>query len=459
VISSNGVRPYRGGTTPPAEVARALKVGSLVYGNISQAGNRLRVNVSLVSAATGAEIGSRVLERPREEIFALQEDLAKEVSIFLRKQMGEAVELGAQRAETRNPAAWELFQKAKEDVADADRLVATGDTGAIRRQFLRADSAFARVHELDPKWAAPVAMRGRLAFLQSRASGSLDKRYHDGLTQQGLVHAERAVQLNPRDADALHLRGELRYWRWLLNLSPDPAVAAKLLAEAEQDFRASVAANPNQANAWNSLSHLLMAKSQIAEGKLAALRAYEADPYLRDVNKTVWRLFQSSLDLQDGVEAEHWCVEGARRFRDDARFVECKIWLYALPDRKPNIDSAWIWLDQFVRLSPPQEREYQRLHGRMLVAFALARAGLADSAKSVAASARGSEALDPTRELVYLEAILHSMLGGKDEALRLLSIYVATNPQVREGAETDDSWWLRDLRSDPRYAQIVGRAQ
>jgi hypothetical protein len=93
----------------------------------------------------------------------------------------------------------------------------------------------------------------------------------------------------------------------------------------------------------------------------------------------------------------------------------------------------------------------------MLVAFALARAGLADSARSVAAGARGSEALDPTRELVYLEAILRSMLGDKDEAFRLLSIYVATNPQVRGGAESDDTWWLRDLRSDPRYAQIVGQ--
>jgi eukaryotic-like serine/threonine-protein kinase len=459
VISSNGVQPYRGGKATPAEVSRALNVGSLVYGNISQSANRLRVNVSLISAGTGEEIGSRVLERPREEIFALQEDLAKEVSVFLREQLGEAVELREERAGSRNPAAWELFQKAKEEVKDADRLVATGDTGAIRRQFIRADSAFARVEGLDSKWAAPVTMRGRLAFLQSRASGSFDKVYYDTWTKRGLVHAERAVQLDPEDADALHLRGELHYWRWLLNLSPDPETAAKLLADAEQDFRASVAANPNQASAWNSLSHLLLAKSQIAEGKLAALRAYEADPYLRDANKTVWRLFQSSLDLQDGVEAAHWCAEGERRFADDPRFVECKIWLYALPDRKPNIDSAWVWLGEYVRLSPPQLREIRQLRGRMLVAFALARAGLADSASSVAISARANEAQDPPRELVYFEAILRSMLGDRDEAFRLLSIYVATNPQVRGGQASDDTWWLRDLRSDPRYDQIVGRAE
>ena len=48
-------------------------------GLVDQAGDRLRVSVSLINAANGAEIGSRTLERPREEIFALQDDLAKEV--------------------------------------------------------------------------------------------------------------------------------------------------------------------------------------------------------------------------------------------------------------------------------------------------------------------------------------------------------------------------------------------
>ena len=44
-----------------------------------------------------------------------------------------------------------------------------------------------------------------------------------------------------------------------------------------------------------------MRNSEPVDGKLAAMQAYEADPYLRDANKTVWRLFQSSLDLEDGV--------------------------------------------------------------------------------------------------------------------------------------------------------------
>jgi len=77
----------------------------------------------------------------------------------------------------------------------------------------------------------------------------------------------------------------------------------------------------------------------------------------------------------------------------------------------------------------------------------------------VAISARANEVQDPPRELVYFEAILRTMLGDRDEAFRLLSVYVATNPQVRAAQASDDTWWLRDLRSDPRYGQIVGTSQ
>ena len=102
-----------------------------------------------------------------------------------------------------------------------------------------------------------------------------------------LVQARpKALTLQPGDPDALELRGTLKYLRWLLNLAPDPAEAAGLMTDAEKDLRAAVAANPEQASAWNTLSHLLINKLETAEAKLAALRAYDADPYLTNANLT-----------------------------------------------------------------------------------------------------------------------------------------------------------------------------
>jgi serine/threonine-protein kinase len=456
VISRNGVSPYRKANVTTDSVARALKVGTMVTGDVAQSGDRLRVSVSLVNAGTGTEIGSKVLERPRQEIFALQDDLAQEVAIFLRQRLGQEVQFRKSRQRTSNPGAWELLQRAEQDIKGADPLITAGDVPAATRQFARADSLLARAQAIDPKWVTPVTQRGWLAYREARLSGSFDKTYYADRIERGLSHAEQAAKLQPGDPDALELRGTLQYLRWLLNLAPDADEAARLMVDAEKDLRASVDANPEQASAWNTLSHLLINKLETAEAKLTALRAYDADPYLTNANLTIWRLFSTSLDLEDGVEAKHWCSEGQRRFPADPRFAECQIWLYALKGQKPDIDKAWSLLDEYLRLSPPNLRDFRRLRGQMLVAMALARAGLADSARAVAQRSRADATLDPPRELVSFEAIVHTILGEKDEAIRLLGLYFATNPQQRSAADRDETWWYQDLRGDPRYQAMVG---
>jgi tetratricopeptide (TPR) repeat protein len=290
-------------------------------------------------------------------------------------------------------------------------------------------------------------------------SGSFDKTYYAERIQRGLAHGDRALQLAPADPDALEIRGTLQYLRWLLNLAPDGAESARLLVDAENDLRASVEANPEQASAWTTLSHLLINKLETAEAKLAALRAYDADPYLTNANLTIWRLFSTSLDLEDGVEANRWCSEGRRRFPADPRFAECQIWLFALRGQTPDIPKAWSLLEEYVRLSPPNSRDFLRLRGQMLIAMALARAGLADSARSVAVRSRADATMDPPRELVSYEAIVHTILGDKDEAIRLLGRYYASNPQQRSSQDRDESWWYESLRGDPRYEAMVGSRQ
>jgi serine/threonine-protein kinase len=455
VISANGVRPYRRKDVTPDSLSRALKVGTLVQGTLSGSADSLRLSVSLIAAESGTEIGSRTLSRPRAELFALQDDLAKEVAIFLRKQLGQEVRLDESRAETRSVAAWQALQDAYARVRDIEPILQTGDTATIGRELTRADSGFSRASALDPDWATPITQRGWLAYRRTRLAGSFDKTYYAEWIDKGMAQAERALALKPNDADALELRGTLRYWRLLLNLAPDPAGSARLLADAEADLRASVAANPIQASAWTTLSHLLLRKGETAEGKLAALRAYEADPYLTNANLTLWRLAASSVDLDDATEANKWCAEGRRRFPADPRFAECQIYVMSLKGQKPDVPKAWSLLDEYVRLSPPNMREFRQHEGEMLVAIAIARAGLADSARKVAEHARADASVDPTRDLAQWEAYLRAILGDKDEAFRQLSIYLAANPQERVNLAKEDTWWLRDLRSDPRWKSLV----
>ncbi len=456
VISRNGVAPYRSANVSPDSIGRALQVGTLVSGTLEQSGDRLRVTVAMVNAATGTEIGNKTLERPRTEIFALQDDLAKEVSIFLRQQVGQEVKLQESRIGTKNAAAWELVEQAEQETKAVETLLAAADTASAARRLGHADSLLARAQTMDASWPTPAVQRGWLAYRRLDLADASNQAYVATWLTKGLEQAETALKLKPDDPEALELRGTLRYWQWVLNLAGGPTAAAKLVADAESDLRSAVAQDPKRAFAWALLSHLLMRKSETAEGKLAALRAYEADPYLSEAPTILWRLFASSLDLEDGVEATRWCDEAHRRFPSDPRFLECQISLLALPGQKPDVSKAWQLLEQNVKLYPPNQRDYRQRRGQLLVAMALVRAGLPDSARSVALRSRTDATVDPSRELVYIEALLRNMLGDRDEALRLITVYLATNPQERPSIANDDTWWWRGLREDSRFRRLVG---
>jgi TolB-like protein len=456
VISRNGVAPFRHLTVTTDSVGRALKSGTLVQGTVAQSGDRLRVSVSLVNAANGEEIASQTVERPKSEVFALQDDVAKEVALFLRQRLGQEIELEKVRIGTSNTKAWELYTRAGGLSKDLDPLLASGDTAAAARHLADADSLLAAAEKMDPDWASPAIERGWLAYHQTDLISTFDKAYYSTWTERGLAHANRALQLKPGDPDGLELKGTLEYLRWLLNLEPDATRAKQLVSGAEADLRAAVAAKPTAAWAWTVLSHLLIAQGQTAEAKLAALRSYEADPYLSSAKQTLYRLYSTSYDAEDPIEATHWCEEGYRRFPDYYRFTECRLSLMGMKDQKPDIPKAWQLLGEFVRTTPPNLRPYHTLYGQMLVGMALVRAGLPDSARAVALRSRGNVEVDPTHDLAYFEAVLRTQLGDKDEAFKLLGTYLAANPQRRDGIANGDAWDLRDLRSDPRFATVVG---
>jgi len=456
VISRYGVAPYRNTTVSPDSLARALKVGTLVQGTVAESGDRLRVTVDMINTADGSVQSSGPLERQREDVFGLQDALTQQVSEFLRRRLGQVVEQIETRAGTSNAGAWELVQRAEADQGRVDSLLGRGDTAAARRALVRADSQLARASAMDRRWAAPVINRGWVAYEQRKIVGWA-KGPASEWTRRGLGFAEQALRVHPGDPEALRLRGTMRYVRFLLALDPYPLTSAQLLDSAEADLRAGAdSTNPNRASAWSLLSHLEGRKSDPAAGKLAALKAYEADPYLTDANEVLYRLFSNSHDLEDGAGAERWCREGARRFPKDPYFTECQFEVMGIPGQRVDVPKAWHVLEQDVALWPPNARDFRRRRDQLLVALALVNAGLKDSADHVASRARTNDAtVDPNRELQYFEAAVRNRLGDRAEALRLLQLYLAVNPQDRTSLANDQSWWWQGLHEDPRFKRLV----
>jgi len=264
------------------------------------------------------------------------------------------------------------------------------------------------------------------------------------------------LALSPTNADALELRGTVRYFQWAYNQVPDPTAHTRLLDDAESDFRASVKSNPVQATAWNGLSFILNQKAEFSEAKLAAQQAYDSDPYLKDIYKTIWRLFQNSIDMNNRTEAEKWCKVGRERLPDDYRFTECPLWLFTLQGEKPSADSIWKAYKNFLDHSPASIRQFNTLRGGMLAALGLIRAGLPDSARHVAERSRGNPQVDPAWELVVYEAKVRAQLGDKPEAVKLLRDFYANQPAYLPFAKDDNSWWWDPIKDYAPYKELIG---
>jgi tetratricopeptide (TPR) repeat protein len=280
----------------------------------------------------------------------------------------------------------------------------------------------------------------------------MDQMQADLWIDEGLNHAAIALQLEPGNPDALELRGTLQYWKWLLDLEPDPVAADRLFEKAETDLRQAIAMDQEQAGAWAILSHLLLNKAETAEAKMAASRAYQADAYLRSADAILWRLYTTSYDLEDQIDAAHWCAELGRRFPGEPRFAECQLWHMTMHDAEANVDRARELADELISLRPVQEAEFSQRWAGMAFAAVLARENMADSARAVAYRSRGNASVDPTRDLVYVEAFVRTLLGEFDEATDLLAEYMAA---VGGDPSDIDYWWFDDLRNEPRYQALL----
>jgi tetratricopeptide (TPR) repeat protein len=427
---------------------------------VAQSGDKLRVKVELVDALDGSQLASRTFERSRSDLFALQDTLAKEVSAVLRKQLGNEIESVISRPGTSNAQAWEALQQVKQAIAGVDSIARTGGAQPALDALAAADAELSRISEMDKKWAAPIVLRGMNAVKRLGSYANAAPQQIPKWLDEGSKDAEQALQLSPNDAQALELRGDINYFRWGFNQTPDPTNARKLLDQAEADLRASTTASPLQASAWNALSYVLNSKNKYSDAKLAAQRAYESDPYLKDADRTIWRLFQNSLMMANRTESERWCNIGRQRFPGSYRFTECRLWIYALPGQKVKADSVWATYREFLNQVPPTQRPYNQLKGGMLVALGLLRSDVSpDSARAVAVKSRGDQQIDPSSSLLLYEAYFRSQVGDKSDAIRLLSRLFANNPPQQSFAKDDDSWWWDPIRDEAGYKALVGETR
>ena len=83
VIARNSTEVYKGKPVDVRQVGKDLNVGYVLEGSIQRQGDRMRVTGQLIDAGTGAHVWSERWDRPAEDIFAVQTEVAEKVAAGL----------------------------------------------------------------------------------------------------------------------------------------------------------------------------------------------------------------------------------------------------------------------------------------------------------------------------------------------------------------------------------------
>ena len=183
-----------------------------------------------------------------------------------------------------------------------------------------------------------IVQRGFIAFRRMLLlSGTVTRRkFRSGsMSRRSTPRSGRSPS---PDADALELRGSVRFFRWLSTRRQIRTPGKPLRCRGGFQGGDHGESGASHRLEWAELRPHL--GEPVRPGEARGARAYESDPYLKDAHKTIWRLFQNSVELGNRNEADRWCSTGRQRFPDNFRFTECRLWLYDLPG-KTTADSVW----------------------------------------------------------------------------------------------------------------------
>jgi serine/threonine-protein kinase len=418
VISVNGVQPFRGEDLPRDSVARALDVGTLVVGQLDP--------------------------RPGGDV-------------MVTTRIGREVDVRARRVGTTNSGAWATFLRGERARQEADAILRARSDEGVAEFLATADSLLQVAHEADPDWADPIVSQGWVALSRSQ----IQQGERAGNTiQQGLAFAATVLDSDARNADALFLRGSLRYRLWGLGVTTNEDESNQLLLGAKDDLELATEQNARLAGAYVMLSFIKYETliDDVPGAMLDAQRGLDRDPYQRGADQLIDRMFWANLDQNFLGPAQSWCDRGVERFPDAFAFRRCRLWLMATPRLEPDTVRAKALVAEIDEILPDAPgANFLRGESRVVLGGIVGRAGDTAQARQILEEAERfsrTSGVDDEQELIGLVALMYAQYGDIDRSVDLLKVYVAANPQHGFVEAQGDVWWWRDVVGHPRWREV-----
>jgi adenylate cyclase len=267
-----------GDNATPEQASKKLRATLVLTASVRRLANAIRVNAELVEAPGGRSLWSKVFERPANEAFALQRDIAIRVA-----QQADA-RITAPPPKSVDAEAYRIYLQGR----DLQLGMATFDWAKVRDLYRKAVQ---RDPNFGEAWAA-LADAEASAALDVIDNGPADGFLTDAAMAPALAAADRAIALDNGAAYPFLTRAMIYTWLGNWRLAAEAAGetekrggtasvfyrALGYMRKAEDARRQSTSLNPLYATEWNNFAYTCEYNGDTASQLDAATRARELAP-------------------------------------------------------------------------------------------------------------------------------------------------------------------------------------
>jgi TolB-like protein/Tfp pilus assembly protein PilF len=415
VTSRTSVMQFKGTKKPLPQIASDLNVNAVVEGSVMRSGDRVRITAQLIEAQTDRHLWAKSYERDSRDVLSLQDDLARDIADEIRLKLTPEAHTRVAAGRPVDPEAHDSYLRG--------RFFWNRRTEA---DLNKAKGYFEQAIAKDPSYAPAYSGLADTYFYLGYAWGHLPPRDAMPLAKAAAL---KAVQLDDNSAEGHTSLGIVK------------AMYDWDFPGAEEEYRRTIALNPNYATAHHVYSVLLGALGRRDEAIAEIRKAAEVDPLSIPVRNMV----ASQLEMSNR------CDEAAEEVRRTLELIPNAIHLAMLHDglascyRTKGLQKEALEEEVKGRIAsgatPKEIEEFRKTYavsGRQGILQKDLQAALARWEK------------DHWHADAFNIAMLYVSLGDKDHAFAWIDKLI----------ELRSTWliWIYPgdplLRSDPRFAEV-----
>ncbi|AHW60883.1 TolB amino-terminal domain-containing protein [Draconibacterium orientale] len=354
VVSRTSVARYRGTEKSIPEIAEELNVNYLVEGSGQRFGNQVLLNIQLVEAATDRPIWGEQYSREVDDVFALQNEVARKIAQAIKAVVTPAELQQIEKIPTENLEAYDYYLQAlnlyynrtpenlEKAISLFEKAIEEDDQFALAYANVAISYYFLDVNQKEKQYTEQINNFADKALLyDSRSAESLIAKalYYMQIEEYNLAlpHLEKALEYNPNSLAVVQMLADL-YARVIPN-------TAKYLEYALKGIQLDVAANDSigKSYIYLALSNALVQNGFVDEAATYIEKSLDFNPenYYAPLMKAYILYAQDG----DGERTKRLLLQEWRKdtTRLDLLQEVAKVYYY-----QEDYDSAFYYFEKFV---------------------------------------------------------------------------------------------------------------